>query len=161
MKIKITKRFLLREYRAAFKMILFSVFIVAGLFCFICPIFYCNDIKNLLLNMLFMLIICVPFCAIGIKNILRVNSRMKAIKNNEYVILEDVVIKKQMLHKGKSSDASDSYCQLDFQNYSKKTGKAVVVKRAVYNETKKGDIFYLVYVDNELFGFYPNNKFEL
>ena len=66
-----------------------------------------------------------------------------------------------MLHKGKSSDASDSYCQLDFQNYSKKTGKAVVVKRAVYNETKKGDIFYLVYVDNELFGFYPNNKFEL
>lgn len=111
--------------------------------------------------MLFMLIICVPFCAIGTKNISRVNSRMKAIKNNEYVILEDVVIKKQMLHKGESGDASDSYCQLDFQNYSKKTGKAVVVKRAVYNETKKGDIFYLVYVDNELFGFYPNNKFEL
>lgn len=161
MKTKITKKFLLREYRATFKTLLFSIFIAAGLFCFICPVFYCHDVRNLLLNMMFMLIISIPFCIIGIKNVLKITKRSKAIKNSNYMVLEDVVTKKQMLHKGKSSDTSDSYCQLDFQNYSKKTGKAVVVKRSVYNETKKGDLFYLVYVNNELLGFYPIDKFEL
>ncbi len=161
MRIKITSGFLLKEYRSALKIFLFSIFVAAGLCCFICPVFYCEGIGNLLANMAFMLIIAVPFCGIGIKNIANIVSKKNSIKRNEYTIVEDVVIKKQMLQQGASKDTSDSYCQLDFENYSAKTGKAVVVKRSVYEETHKGDLFYLVYVKDKLLGFYPQTKYEL
>lgn len=161
MKIKLTNEFLLDEYRSTTKIILFTVFIVAGLFCFICPVFYCKRLTGLIANMLFMLIIAIPFCFIGLKNIISITNTTKNIKNNNYIIRKDVVTKKQMLNHGASQDTSDSYCQLDFENHSKLTGKAVTVKRSVYEETKKGDSFYLVYVNDKLIGFYPITKYEL
>lgn len=161
MKIKITSEFLLKEHRSTIKIILFSVFVVAGLFCFICPVFHCKEISNLLANMALMSIMAIPFCFFGLKNIIGIIGRNNHIKNSKYTIVEDVVIKKQMLHHGTSKNTSDSYCQLDFEKYSKNTGKTVVVKRRVYEETKKGDSFYLVYVNENLIGFYPTTKYEL
>lgn len=161
MKTKITSAFLLKEYRSTTKVFLFSIFVIAGLFCFICPVFYCKEISNLLTNMAFMLIIAIPFCGIGLKNILNIINQNKRIKNSNYSIIEDIVVKKRMLQHGTSKNTSDSYCQLDFEKHSKETGKSVVVKRSVYNETQKGDLFYLVYVDNNLLGFYPASKYEL
>lgn len=161
MKTKITSEFLLKEYKSTKKTILFAIFVIVGIFCFICPVFYCKGINNLLANMAFMLIIAIPFCFIGLKNIINVVSKNNNIKNNNYVICEDIVTKKHMLHHGTSKDTADSYCQLDFEKHSKNTGKAVVVKRSVYEETKKGDSFYLVYVKDKLIGFYPSSKYEL
>ena len=161
MKTKITTDFLLKEYRNTAKIILFSVFVLAGLFCFICPVFYCKELTNLIVNMAFMLIISIPFCWIGLKNIINVIKTTNRIKNNKYSVCEDVVIEKQMLHHGASKDTSDSYCQLDFEKHSKSTGKAVVVRRSVYEETKKGDSFYLIYINNKLIGFYPTKKYDL
>lgn len=161
MKTKITSEFLSKEYRNTTKIILFTVFVVAGLFCFICPVFYCKGLANLITNMAFMLIIAIPFCFIGLKNIINIINTNNSIKNNNYSICKDIVVEKQMLHHGASKDTSDSYCQLDFEKHSKSTGKAVIVKRSVYDETKKGDSFYLVYVSNKLIGFYPTTKYEL
>lgn len=161
MKTKITSEFLLKEYRSSTKIFLFSIFVVGGLFCFICPVFYCKGIRNLLMNMAFMSILAIPFCGIGLKNILHIINQKKRIKSNNYSIIEDVVVKKRMLQHGTSNDTSDTYCQLDFEKHSKETGKAVVVKRSVYNETQKGDVFYLVYVNKKLLGFYPASKYEL
>lgn len=161
MKTKITTAFLLKEYRSTIKVLLFSIFVFAGLFCFICPAFYCKGIRNLLTNMAFMLIIAIPFCGIGIKNILDIVSQNKNIKKSNYLIVEDVVVNKRMLQHGTSKDTSDSYCQLDFEKHSKETGKSVVVKRTVYNETEKGDLFYMVYINKKLLGFYPASKYEL
>lgn len=161
MKIKLTKELLQKEYRSSLKIVLFSVFVVAGLACFLSPIIYCDNIKSLMANMAFMLIIAVPFCGIGLKNIVGIVKKNNNIKNGRYLIVEDVVTQKQMLHNGTSKNTSDSYCQLNFEKYTKKTGKAVVVKRSVYDESKKGDIFYLVYVQDKLLGFYPATKYEL
>ena len=161
MKTKITSEFLLKEYRNTTKTILFAVFVVVGLFCFICPVFYCKELANLIANMAFMLIIAIPFCFVGLKNIINIIKTSNSIKSSNYTILKDVVVEKQMLHHGASKDTSDSYCQLDFENHSKSTGKAVVVKRSVYEETKKGDSFYLVYVNNKLIGFYPTEKYSI
>lgn len=161
MKTIITSEFLLKEYHSTKKIFLFSIFVIAGLFCFICPVFYSKGISNILTNMAFMLIIAIPFCGIGLKNILNIVKQKKRIKNNNYFIMEDVVVKKSMLQHGISSNKSDSYCQLDFEKHSKESGKAVVVKRSVYNEIKKGDLFYLVYVNKKLLGFYPASKYEL
>lgn len=161
MKTKITSDFLLKEYRSTTKIVLFSIFVVVGLFCFICPVFYCKEMTNLFANMAFMLIIAIPFCWIGLKNIINIVSKNNYIKNNRYIISEDTVVKKRMLHHGTSKNTSDSYCQLDFEKHSNITGKAVVVKRSVYEETKKGDTFYLVYVNKKLIGFYPTTKYDL
>mgnify|MGYP000360353786 CR=1 FL=1 len=161
MKAKITNAFLLKEYRSTTKVFLFSIFVIAGLFCFICPMFYCKGIRNLLTNMAFMLVIAIPFCGIGIKNILNIVNQNKHIKKSNYLIIADVVVNKRMLQHGTSKNTSDSYCQLDFEKHSKETGKSVVVKRTVYNETQKGDLFYLVYVNKKLLAFYPASRYEL
>ena len=58
-------------------------------------------------------------------------------------------------------DTSSKDCQLNSRDYLKNTGKAVWVNRSKYKETKKGDIFYLVYINNKLAGHYPTSKFEL
>ena len=168
-KTKLTKEFLQKEYRSTLKIILFSVFIVAGIFCFFSPLLLCifnptvsyKGLGNLLANMAFMLFIAVPFCWIGIKNIVEANKDSKNIKKGNYSIVEDTVTRKQMLQHGKSSYMSDSYCQLNLEKHAEKTGKAVVVKRSVYDESKKGDVFYLVYVEDELIGFYPAKKYEI
>lgn len=68
-------------------------------------------------------------------------AQKSTIKNGEYTIVEDFVTYKRMTHKGSSSDNDDSYCQLDFKDYSSKFGKAVCVKRKVYEETKKATNF--------------------
>lgn len=161
MKTKITREFLLKEYRSTMKVFLFSIFVIAGLFCFICPVFYCKELGNLLANMAFMLIIAVPFCWIGMKNILGIIRRNKNIRYGDISIIEDFVVRKRMLQHGASSDTSDDYCQLDFKKYSKESGKTISVRRSVYNETHTGDMFYMVYVNNELFGFYPASKYEI
>lgn len=161
MKTKLTSEFLLKEYRGTAKIILFSIFVIAGLFSFICPVFYCEETGQLLANMAFMAILAIPFCVIGLKNICGTISQRKRIKDGDYLVVEDVVAEKRMLQHGTSSNTSDSYCQLDFEKHSKETGKAVVVKRTVYDEARKGNVFYLVYVNKRLLGFYPASKYEI
>lgn len=161
MKIKITSGFLLREYRSTVKIILFAIFVIAGLFCVLSSLLYFKTLETKLASAAMSLFIAIPFCWIGLKNIINVVNKNIALKNNNYIITEDVVVKKRMLHHGTSKNTSDSYCQLDFEKHSKNTGKAVVVKRSVYEETKKGDSFYLVYVNEKLIGFYPSSKYEL
>lgn len=164
-KIKITSDFLLKEYHGTKEMFLFSVFFVAGIFCFLSPLLIkTNDPKNVLYGMLFSLFITIPFCGFSLKKIIDIFKKRNLIKNSDYSIVEDTVTEKQMLHNGASDDTSDSYCQLDFEKHSERTGKSVVVGRKVYDETKKGDLFYLIYLNdrkNSLIGFYPAEKYEL
>ena len=161
MKIKITSNFLLREYRSTVKIILFAIFVLAGLFCVISSLLYFKTLETKLAATVMSLFIAIPFCWVGLKNIINIINQNRALKNDNYIIIEDVVVKKHMLHHGTSKNTSDSYCQLDFETHSKNTGKAVVVKRSVYEETKKGDSFYLVYVNEKLIGFYPTSRYEL
>lgn len=119
MKKRITRDLLLKNYNGCRKIVLFSIFVIAGLFCFICPVFYCKEISNLLANMAFVLVIAIPFCGIGIKNIIEVSKRLKQIKQERYSIVEDVVVNKRMLQHGTSKNTSDNYCQLDFEKHSK------------------------------------------
>lgn len=160
MKKQITGELLKTDYRGKLKIILFSFFVIAGIAAILCPLIYSETIKGCLLHMVFTSLLGIPFCVLGLKNIFETMKRISQFNNGEYVIAEDCVTHKQMLHKGASSDTSDSYCQLSFEKHSEKTGKAVVVKRKVYQETKKGDLFYMVYVDNKLIGYYPQKKYE-
>lgn len=163
MKKKITSQFLVKEYHGTRTQILFSVFVILGIIVFLCPLLYLNSagIKNCLLGMLLTSFISIPFCVLGLKYILEAQKRTRQFKNGEYEIVEDFVTHKQMVQHGSTSDTSDSYCQISFFDYSEKTGKAVVVTRKEYDKTKKGDRFYMVYVEGKLLGTYPQSKYEL
>ena len=164
-KIKITSDFLLKEYRGTKELILCSVFFAAGIFCFFAPlVIKANDPKNVLYGMLFSLFIAIPFCGFSLKSIINIIKKRNLIKNSDYSIVEDTVTEKQMLHNGLRDDTQDRYCQLEMKKHSERTGKNIVVGRKVYDETKKGDLFYLIYLNdrkNSLIGFYPAKKYEL
>lgn len=108
-----------------------------------------------------MLIISIPFCWIGLKNIIETLDRYKKIKAEELIIVEDIAIDKEMRQHGSISDTSDSYCQLCFEKHSSLAKKNVVVRRSVYDDTKLNDKFYLIYFATKkgpiLSGFYPTN----
>lgn len=161
----LTKKLLLKDYSALIKCCLFSIFVIAGLLAFFSPIVYCKDLTNCLLNMAFMLIIAIPFCWIGLKNIIEILDHYKKIKAEELIIVEDIVIDKEMRHHGSSSDTSDSYCQLCFEKHSSSIKKNVVVRRSVYDDTKLNDKFYLIYFVTKkgpiLSGFYPTKYYTL
>lgn len=161
MKKRITKDLLLKDYHGYRKIFLFSIFVIAGIVVLLSPILYCSSFKNMVANMALMLLLAVPFCVLGLKNIIEASKRIKQIRQEQYNIVEDVVTHKQMMHQGKSSDTSDSYCQLSFENYSKQSGKAVIVERKVYDSSKKGDLFYMIYIDGKLLGYYPQAKYEV
>lgn len=112
-----------------------------------------------------MLIIAIPFCWIGLKNIIEILDHYKKIKAEELIIVEDIVIDKEMRHHKSSSDTSDSYCQLCFEKHSSSTKKNVVGKRKGYDDTKLNDKFYLIYFETKksikLFGFYPTKYYTL
>ncbi len=161
MKKRITKDLLLKDYNGYRKIFLFSIFVIAGFAVLLSPIIYCSSLKNMIANMALMCLIAIPFCGLGLKNIIGVSKRLKQIKQGQYNIIEDVVTHKQMMHRGKSGDTSNNYCQLSFEKYSKQSGKAVIVKRKVYDSSKKGDLFYMIYIDGKLLGYYPQEKYEV
>lgn len=141
MKTKITTKFLLKEYRCVFPLIAFSIFVLLGLLCLVISFTYNKSFTEILPMLCFMAVIAFLFCFFGLKNIIKIMRKKSTIKNGEYTIVEDFVTYKRMTHKGSSSDNDDSYCQLDFKDYSSKFGKAVCVKRKVYEETKKATNF--------------------
>lgn len=161
MKKKITSQLLIRDYGGTKKQILFSFFVIAGAVCILLPLFSDYTWKDRFINMALFSLLGIPFCVVGMKYILEAKKDKKLLKNGNYEIREDYVTHKQMLQRGRSSDTSDSYCQLDFYEYSEKSGKAVVVSRKVYQETKNGDKFYMIYLDGSLLGYYPQSKYEL
>ena len=158
-KIELTTDLLISDMHIVRTIILFSIFVASGIIVLLTPIIYCDSIKSLLLNMLVMSIISIPFCWIGIKNVLEQIKIYQSFKNELYVVCEDEVYDKSMTQHGRSSDKDDSYCQLSLKKYGKLFGKNITVKRREYNQTKIGDYFYLIFIDDKLNGFYPKKKY--
>ena len=141
MKTKITTKFLLKEYRCVFPLIAFSIFVLLGLLCLVIPFTYNKSFTEILPMLCFMAVIAFFVLFLWTKKYYKNYAQKSTIKNGEYTIVEDFVTYKRMTHKGSSSDNDDSYCQLDFKDYSSKFGKAVCVKRKVYEKTKKATNF--------------------
>lgn len=163
-KKKLTSELLLKDYHGTRTQILFSIFVVAGLIAFLSPLLYYNSsrVKDTLLNMLLCSLIAVPFWCFSIPNILRAQKIKKKYKTGEYEVIEDFVTKKSIRY---TSDISyrhgGNYYMLLFADYSEASGKNVTVDKKLYDSTKRGDGFLMVYIDGELVAHYPEKDFEL
>ncbi len=115
-------------------------------------IFYLGIILN---NILVSIIFGGLFIFIPLLILINVYIRYYNVSKNKYVIIEDILEDMEMIVNHSSSDSVDTrdYYYLYFKNYFSKYNKRVRVKQKVYNNAKKGDAFYLVFINNIVYAF--------
>jgi hypothetical protein len=159
----LTKEYILKDYKYIRMILLFSIFFIVGLGVFLSPLtFWEGDITKLLINMGATLVLVVPFCYfIAYRNIADIVRRVHGIRNDQIVIVEDVVVDKW----SRMRDGGGYSCQIELQDYAKRTGKVVWVESREYSRAKKGDVYFAVYVQSRkkdlFFGVYSAKEYEL
>jgi len=159
----LTKERMLKDEKYIRTILLFSIFFLAGLAVYIWPITsWEGDWKILLINSAAASILAVPFCYfIAYRNISNIVRDVIALKKDRIFIIEDVVTSRHSLMR----DGTRSSCQIELQDYAKRTGKCIWVDGPEYNRARKGDMYYVVYIETkkrEYFsGAYAAKKYEL
>ena len=126
----------------------FGLFAFTGCALTAYPLLYLREISfNSLFGTGFMLVFLgIPFgYFFGIREIVKILKMVTQIRGEQYSVVEDVVTDKQMT----DQTGNGNYCFLAFQNYSERTNKQVGVKRSVYSKTKRGDKFYLIFLEGD------------
>ena len=143
-KKSLTKVCLLKDYKYIRQILLFTVFFVAGLAALLSPFAYWEgDVAKLLTNMAVMLLFAIPFCyIIAYRNIARILRNVRDVKNDHFYIVEDVVVKKWSL----ARESGKNNCQIELQDYAKRSGKTIWAQTSEYNQAHRGDIYYMVYI---------------
>ena len=80
----------------------------------------------------------------GIRKIMVILKMVKRVRGEQYSVVEDVVTDKQM-----TQTIGEHYCDLTFQNYSKRTDKNISVNNSVFSKTEIGDKFYLIFLESD------------
>lgn len=147
--MNLTKEVIKKEQSFTTKLIYGVGFSIIGISLSIMPMFYLQsfDANTIIAVVFCTLCFGIPFGFIwGIRKTVVALKQLSAINNDAFSICIDKVNDMRMLSSGIKTGTRDSYCQLEFENYTNKTGKCITVRRKVFDKTKKGDEFYLVYL---------------
>ena len=142
--MKLTKEIIRKEQAFTTRLIYGMLFSIMGVSLSAMPIFYLQTTDVNFAIAIAFCTICfgIPFGFIwGIRKIFIVLKQLSAINNDKFKIHVDKVTNMRMLSSGIKTGTRDSYCQLEFENYTNQTGKCITVRRKVFDKTKKGCSF--------------------
>lgn len=162
----LNKSIILKEQNFPSRIFYSSLFFMIGVIIAISPLLY---LKNIDLNSIIGLGVCfvcfgIPFgYFFGLRRLIPTLKEKKALISGNFSIIIDIAQSKYMRQEGIETNISDRYCQINFKNYSKITGKYYTISRRLYNKTKEGESFFLVYIGNisKTISIFPKKKFEL
>lgn len=142
---------IIKDMHWSIKVATSSIFLVVGMALSlgsIIPLFIRFDQKSLLVAAV--VTICfgglfgIYFGALRLKKNL---CKMQKVRRGEYVVMKDVVTSLEDF--GYDPDHAATGCYLTFAQYSKQTGKTVMVMPAMLRQTNPGDEFYLILLEGE------------
>ena len=162
----LNKSIILKEQNFTSRIFYSSLFFVIGVIITISPLIY---LKTLNLNSIIGIAVCfvcfgIPFGYFwGLRSLIPTLQERKALINGNFKIAIDIAQSIYMRQEGIRTDVGDYYCQISFKNYSKITGKYYTISRRLYNKTKEGERFFLVYIGDisKTISIFPKKKFEL
>lgn len=167
---KLNKSIIMKEQRFAFRIFNSFLFFTIGVVVTIMPLFYIkptdpNAIANIIIG------ICVCFLCFGLplgvffglRRLIPALQQKTALSKGNFKICVDKVKSMRMLNEGVKSDKGDYYCQLKFEKYSNITSEYYTISRRLFNKTKEGDEFFLVYIGNikKTISIFPRKEYEL
>lgn len=157
---------IIKEQRFTSRIFNSMLFTLIGVCVSALPIIY---LKSLDANALIGVCVCVvcfgiPFGFLfGLRSLIPALAAKKAITTGEFSVYVDVVKSTRMLSHGVRSDKGDYYCQIEFENYSKVTGKYYTISRRLFDKTNDGEEFYLISLGGikKTIAIFPKKKYEL
>ncbi len=157
----ITPERMLRDAKLKREYIAHSFSMLIGIGITLWPLIQIGELnENVIFSMIFLFVSFGLLFGVffGIKPLLRAVSISKKIKGGRYSIKEDCLTDKQ--YRDKNDHRS---CLLMFRDYTAKTGKGIFKSDSMYEKVRKGEQFYLVYIDKvqEPILIYPMKLFDV
>lgn len=155
----ITKELIFKDYRGYTKILSYSNFVVMGLIIFFSPlIFGYSFVRPLLTMTLISSLLGTLIFGIGLILIVKTVWQMIAIKCERYEIVSDFVTEKERWSHYDDHGEDFDYT-LYFSKHYQRSKSPVSVKKIIYDSTRIGDGFYLIYVGNRVIGGYPQTEY--
>ncbi len=162
----ITVNQIIKDKKLYNQKLLCGVFAIVGFGTILFPFIKRQELSdiNFLISIVFMTIVFgipIGYFA-GIRKIIQAMKLENVIKNKNITIEEDIVTNKRITAHNHSGDI-DSYCQISYKNYTKKSDKNCIVKRSEYEKIKKGDKYFMIYEGKkgDLIYRYPAKEYQV
>lgn len=162
--IKLTKKKIIKDSNYILAICIHSIFMIAGILVTFATLIYTRKIDtNSIIGTIFCFIIFgIPFGYImGLKRVSVYVDKLRKIKNGQYKIKTDLLVKKELLLSG--ADSSNDSFLLEFKEWSSVTNKVFEATHQKYSSVEENKEYYLIFIDGyiEPDGIYSVSKYDL
>ncbi len=162
----LTTKVILKEREYGAQIAVSGLFALLGILISAAPLFY---LKALDANAIIGIAVC-TLCfglplgvLLGLKRLIPLLRQRKALVSGDFRLTVDTALEARMLTQGVQTSKGDFYCQLRLEAYSQATGKYYTISRRLFDKTREGDRFYLVYLGQigQTIAIFPLKEYEL